>query len=431
MPNRIDADHERFDKKIRKLKKDALKRYFHNDESGIVDSDGKVLKVPIRRLEIPRFCYGQNDTGGVSQGNGDIGSSIPTPDNQRNPSPQGDEEGDLLDEILDILEPRGRRARRMYDPVDHELVEVSRKEIAEGLEDYLKLPNLRETFGGEIAVSPNKKYKSIRTVGPRSLTDFRRTYKTALKRIISSGGYDEQKPVIIPINEDRRFRAPKISFDVMKAVIVFVLDCSGSMLNTLDFLQDTAWLADCWIEKSYPAVARRYVHYDHLARESTREEFYRISAGGENNMGIAYLRVYQILKEYPEDQYNRFVIHLTDGDTFGLQVYDEEIKRYQEVSENYPEYFPEMQMVNGNPLMNKILPNVNALFVCEAGAYYGGGNDYEVESGNYSELLARVVQEAPSLRNKIRCVSFDEERLSKERNECKMETIREWFSKKK
>ena len=390
--------------------------------------DGRVLRIPIRRLEIPRLRYGMNDVGGVGQGEGEIGSPIPGPPGQSKPSQQGDDDG-----FLDgILRPGGRRARQMYTPVDHDMVEVNRSELAAGLEEHLKLPNLRETFGGETVGTPNRRYKGIRTVGPRSLTDFRRTYKTALKRMIASDEYNPRRPVIIPRNEDRRFRAAQDSFDATKAVIVFVLDCSGSMMSTLDFLQDTAWLADCWVEHNYPTVARRYVHYDHLARESTREDFYKISAGGENNMGVAYLRVHQILEEYPEDQYNRFVIHLTDGDHFGLQVEEEDVRGYQETVEMYPDYFPEMKIVGGNPLVDKILPNVNALFVCEAGAYYDQGfGGYGIAGSNYSELLAEMVKDAPSLKNRLRWVSFNEERLSQDKNECKMETMREWFSEKR
>ena len=426
MANRIDEDIERFNKKIRMLKGDALKRYFHNEELGVVDSHGRVLRIPIRKLEIPRLCYEPNDVGGVGSGEGDIGTYIPNPYGAGNPNQQGDDES-----LDDYLKHGGRRARKMYTPLNHDFVEVSRSEIAEGLEEHLKLPNLRETFGGETIGSTNRKYKSIRRVGPRSLTDFHRTYKTALKRIIASGEYDLIRPVIVPRNEDRRFRTSKESNDTTKAVIVFVLDCSGSMRGTLDFLQDTAWLADCWIEQSYPTITRRYVHYDHSARESTRDEFYKISAGGENNMGVAYLRVHQILKEYPEDQYNKYLIHLTDGDYFGLQVDDEDIGKYQEAMEIFPDYFPEMQIVGGNPLLDKILPNVNALFVCEAGAYYSKHpSSPGIASNNYSELLTRVVLEVPALKNRIRWVSFNEERLSTDRNECKMETMREWFGKK-
>lgn len=445
MAGRIDLDVERFDARIRRLKDGGLKRYF-SDGLGEIDVGGRVLRIPVRHLEIPRLRYVLNEGEmGVSMGEGDVGTLIPPqqgqPQQQRDEDEQGggrgqsrfdEEEDGFLDEHL---HPGGKkRARRMYTPVRQDIIEVSREEVAEGLEKHLKLPNLRKTLGANIILkTTSKRYQSVRTVGPRSLTDRKRTYTTALKRMVATGEYEPETPIVIPRNEDRRYRAQRDTPDKTNAVIVYLLDCSGSMMNTLDFLQDTAWLADCWIEHEYPSVARRYVHYDHFARESSRDEFYNISAGGENNMGIAYLRACRILDEYQEDQYSRFLIHLTDGDHFGLEVDEEDAQEYQQATRRYPEYFPEMQIVGGNPLINRILPRVNALFVCEAGAYYKEDEPFKhhrgvgISKSNYSELLDKMIKDAPSLREKIRLVSFREEEIRFDRMRCKMDTMKTWF----
>lgn len=126
---KIDQDLRRFDHKIKNLKKEALQKYFQREDLGYIGSDGKALRVPIRKLKIPRFKFKDEDAGGVSMGPGDIGMPIPFPGEQQN---EGEE----------AHRPGGYQAREYDLPVDHEFTEVSRSEVAEGLEEYLKLPNL-------------------------------------------------------------------------------------------------------------------------------------------------------------------------------------------------------------------------------------------------------------------------------------------------
>ena len=158
MSLKIDQDLELFNRKIRSLKREAIKKYFRHDEFGIVNKNGKELKVPIRVLEIPRFAFNLEDTGGVGMGSGEEGDSIPGPYgqdiSQQGIDNGGDEDGE------DTEEPGGREAIERYIPSRHRYVGVSREEIAEGLEEYLHLPNLTELFGNDIIGKPNVKYWS-------------------------------------------------------------------------------------------------------------------------------------------------------------------------------------------------------------------------------------------------------------------------------
>src|SRR3989338_7137925 len=76
MTNRIGRDQDRFEQKIKRLKDQAIKKYFRNDSIGVRGKDG-ILRVPIRKLELPKFRYGSNEEGGVGSGEGDVGSPVP------------------------------------------------------------------------------------------------------------------------------------------------------------------------------------------------------------------------------------------------------------------------------------------------------------------------------------------------------------------
>ena len=101
--------------------------------------------------------------------------------------------------------------------------------MAEILGQELELPNI-ENKGKQILEKESVKYSGIKRHGPNSLHVFRRTFKEALKREISSGNYDIENPVVVPIKEDKRYRSYKtIQQKSANAAIIYMMDVSGSM----------------------------------------------------------------------------------------------------------------------------------------------------------------------------------------------------------
>ncbi len=167
MVRKIERDKSRFRKIVRGTIKENLKKYITNGE--LIGKKGKdIVSIPIPQIVIPHFKYEENKTGGVGQGEGDIGTPI------------GHEPGDA-----------GPGAGNL--PGDHILeVDVSIEEMAMILGEELKLPNI-EPKGKKSIVDEKYKYTDIRQTGPESLRHFKRTYKEALKRQITSGLYDVEK----------------------------------------------------------------------------------------------------------------------------------------------------------------------------------------------------------------------------------------------
>src|SRR3982074_2637021 len=102
------------------------------------------------------------------------------------------------------------------------------EEWAQILGEELALPRI-EPRGKKNIVTTRDKYTGIRQTGPESLRHFKRTYKKALKRQISSNTYDPVDPVVVPIRSDKQYRSWK---DVQKPDSVGVLlsrvEVSGS-----------------------------------------------------------------------------------------------------------------------------------------------------------------------------------------------------------
>ena len=393
---KAESDLKRFNQKIRDLRKKGLEKYFTQENVILPKPNGKSIQIPIRTLEIPRFQFGDN--GGVGEGEGDIGDIfIPG-----QPRPGGNQHG------------TGKG--------DHSLADLPLEEAADVLAEQLQLPNLLEKFGGAISVKKSKKYTDIHTIGPESLRHFKRTYKRALLRNVASGNYNVEDPKLIPIHEDKRFRfSTEINTPASKAVNFYLLDYSGSMGRVIDFLQNVGWWADAWIKKHHDKVINRYIHYDSFASEVAPQDFYRVEAGGGTSMRAGLSLVQKIARlEYPENEYNLYLTHFTDGDCYGIEFTEEDLKEYKGMLEQYKSYGMEMEEEEveiGNPLTDFFIPRSSAIFVCEAGAYYG--------NNNYSRTLKKLIQTNPDLEKKIRVISHND-KDAKDGAKIK-ETLMHWF----
>src|SRR5205085_7984106 len=203
---KIDRDTQRFHKLVRGKVKSNLSKYISRGE--MIGKKGKdLVSIPLPSIEIPQFKFGKKGGGGVGSGDGDVGTPLGPP--------QGDGTGKAGDQ-----------------PGGHILeVELTLEELAAILGEELSLPRI-EPRGKKNIVTTRDRYSSIRQVGPESLRHFKRTYKRALKRQISSGTYVPDDPKIIPIRADKQYRSWK---DTPKpesvAAIIYMMDVSGSMTD--------------------------------------------------------------------------------------------------------------------------------------------------------------------------------------------------------
>jgi hypothetical protein len=297
MSLKIDQDHRRFRQIVRGKVRENLRRYISQGE--IVGRKGKdLVSIPIPQIDIPRFRFGDKQKGGVGQGEGEAGD------------PVGGEP-----------QPGDAKGKAGKDGGDHSLeVDISLDELAEILGEELELPDI-ENKGKSAIQTVKDRYTGIRRVGPESLRHFKRTYREALKRMVSSGTFRPENPVVVPIPDDKRFRSWKTAVEpVANAVIIYMMDVSGSMGDEQKEIVriESFWL-DTWLTRQYKGLESRYIIHDAVAREVDRETFFHTRESGGTMISSAYKLCSQIIdNHYPPDEWNIYPFHFSDGDNWSM-----------------------------------------------------------------------------------------------------------------
>src|SRR5437870_5371189 len=297
MGQKIERDQQRFRKLVRSKVKSNLSKYIGRGE--LIGKKGKdLISIPLPTIEIPQFKYGQKGSAGVGQGPGDVGT------------PLGPGQG----------EPQGGAGDQ---PGGHILeVELTVEEMAQILGEELALPRI-EPRGKKNIVSTRDKYTGIRQAGPESLRHFKRTFKRALKRQISSRTYDPADPIVIPVREDKQYRSWKeVAKPESVACIMYMIDVSGSMTDEQkEIVRIEAFWIDAWIKKHYQGVQTTYIIHDAVAHEVDEHTFYHTRESGGTKISSAYELCDKIIsKRFPPDQWNLYAFHFSDGDNWGDDI---------------------------------------------------------------------------------------------------------------
>jgi uncharacterized sporulation protein YeaH/YhbH (DUF444 family) len=347
MVMKIEHDLTRFRQIVRGKIRENLKQYVTHGE--MIGRKGRdLVSIPIPQLDVPHFRYGKNGAGGVGQGEGEPGT----------PVGKGDDEGDGT-------------GKAGGDPGQHVVeVEVTMEELAEILGDELQLPRIQPK--GKANITEEKvKYSSIRSTGPESLRHFRRTYMQALKRHISSNLYDVDRPKVIPIREDKRYRSWTTSpLPDANAVAVYLMDVSGSMTDEQkDIVRTEAFWIDTWLRSHYQGLERRYIIHDAAAQVVDEDTFYHTRESGGTRISSAYKAFLGLVEEqFPASEWNIYCFQFSDGDNWG-----------------------EDNQQSLAMLREKILPGVNLFCYGQVESPYGSGEYLRTIRGSLGDDFDNLV----------------------------------------
>ncbi|MCB0413787.1 MAG: DUF444 family protein, partial [Bdellovibrionales bacterium] len=273
--SQITRDHNRFKDIIRGRIKENFKKYIvSNDMMGKTESE--YVKIPIHSIELPRFKYGPKDQGGVGQGKGDKGEAAEGEGSSAGEA--GSQEGQHFLEV-----------------------ELSYDELAEILGEELQLPKIEPKGNKAIDVEVTK-YKGRAPVGPEGLRHFKSSYKEALKRSISSGTYDPEDPIVVPIKPDFRYKSFKQEVKPKtNAVVVYMMDVSGSMGDEQkEIVRLESFWINTWLKKNYKGLETRFIIHDAAAKEVDEKTFFCTSESGGTLISSAYKLAQKIIVEdYP------------------------------------------------------------------------------------------------------------------------------------
>ena len=290
----IREDQNRFKNIIKGKVRDDFKRYVTNGEL-IGKREDEFVKIPIPRIDIPTFRYGpkQNEQG-VGQGDGQPGDGS---DGQ----------------------PGSGKGKAGDQPGEHMIeVEISMDELADILGEKLELPKIQPKGAKNIQAEKNR-YSGIAPVGPEGLRKFKQTYKKALSRYISSGTYNPDDPVIIPIRRDYQYRTVKRTpLPHTKAVVIYMMDVSGSMGDEQkEIVRLESFWINTWLKKHYKGLDTRFIIHDASAKEVDEETFFKTSESGGTLISSAYKLCQQIIQtDYSASEWNIYPFHFSDGDNW-------------------------------------------------------------------------------------------------------------------
>jgi sporulation protein YhbH len=346
----IQRDTRRFKQIVRGRIRENLRKYITHGE--MIGRKGRdIVSIPVPQLDVPRFRFGKNGSGGVGQGDGEVGDPVGKPG-------QGQGAGGGAGS-----EPGGGHFLE---------VEISLDELAEMLGDELELPRI-EPKGTATIEAEKSKYNSIRQAGPESLRHFRRTYLRALRRQITTGEYEPRDPRVVPVKQDKQYRSwNDVPNPQVNAAVIYLMDVSGSMTDEQkEIVRTEAFWIDAWLGRQYRGVEKRYIIHDAAAKEVDERTFYHTRESGGTRISSAYkVAADLITQRFPPDDWNLYCFQFSDGDNWG-----DDNKRAFEI------------------LAEKLIPAVNLFCYGQVESPYGSGDFIDALEKQFPDHEKLVVSE--------------------------------------
>ncbi len=301
------------------LLREYLKQHLHEliQQRELV-VDGRV-KTQITTLDLPTLRYGE-EAAVLAQGGGMAGSGQGGAGGRG-----GEEEVQALGGLLGG-DHHGRELR-----VELEFDEFVRL-AQEVLLEEIRLPPLRAAGrGGEVEVDEFPELDDLDRIGLRPDLNLEETMLHALLRNVRERGvldYD------VDVRQDGwYFVEDPATRRNHRSLEVYVLDISGSMRGEyLALVRKTIFVLWYYLERRYPTNLRRYVVFQDVAAEKSRDEFFRVESSGGTHISSGFEKAMELLEGATE--YDKFLFLFTDGETssgdfeLAKRRYEEALQRF-------------------------------------------------------------------------------------------------------
>jgi sporulation protein YhbH len=267
-------------------------------EEAIITADGdKIVKIPIRSLELPRFRFGQNDQDQVGQGSG------------------GSRPGDTIGQTPGSNAPGQGTGAGEQPGLDYYEAELTVDEIAALVFEDLGLPFLQPKEKHQLK-SEVPRFTEVRRAGPMSNLDKRHTIMENLRRNARAG-----RPHFGGIvNDDLRFRTwePTV-VEENNAVVIAMRDVSGSMGEFQKYITRSFyfWMVR-FLRTTYTNVEIVFITHHTEAKEVDENAFFHLGESGGTRVSSAYQLALEIIEQrYNPSIWNIYAFHFSDGDNWG------------------------------------------------------------------------------------------------------------------
>ena len=276
-----------------------------SEESIVGETKNKKFKIPIRGIKEYQFVFGSNNKG-VATGMGEekrgdkLGSSESS--GKKGNKGAGNSEGD------DIYE-----------------TEITLEELMDYIVEDLELPNLdRKKYSQILSESASRKRGYARHgINPRLAKKKTVIAKTARKqgkkRALAEAGLD-QEIERFPFREDdlRYYRVKMKPKKESNAVMIFIMDVSGSMDSTKKYLaRSFFFVLSRFIKRKYNNIAFEFVSHTTIAKLVNEYEFFHKAESGGTYISSGLNVALDLIKEkYPPEMWNIYPVYASDGDNW-------------------------------------------------------------------------------------------------------------------
>ena len=272
-----------------------------SEESIIGEGKNKKFKIPIRGIKEYQFVYGKNSKG-VASGTGEekrgdkIGSGKPQGANGKGGA--GNREGE------DIYE-----------------TEITLEELLDYITEDLDLPNLDKKKYSEIVTESSGKKKGYQRYGINPRLAKKRTVmskiarKQGKKRALAEEGIER-----FPFREEdlRYYRVKKKPKRESNAVMIFIMDVSGSMDSTKKYLaRSFFFVLSKFLRRKYNNIAFEFISHTTVAKRVDEYEFFHKAESGGTYISSGVRLALDLIKEkYPPEVWNIYPVYASDGDNW-------------------------------------------------------------------------------------------------------------------
>ncbi|MBI2246706.1 MAG: DUF444 family protein [Armatimonadetes bacterium] len=273
--------------------------------------DGKV-KTQIATLDLPTLKYGEDSPvlargGGQGQGSGGQGQGA-------------DDEIQVLGGLLGG-DHHGKELRVELD--FDEFVRLAQEVLLE----EIKLPVINEpSRSGEVETDEMPELDDLDRIGLRPDLNLEETMVQALLRNVRERGVADFD---VELSQDGwYFVEDPTDHQNHRSIETYVLDISGSMRGEyLSLVRKTIFVLWYYLERRYPTNLRRYIVFQDVAEEKTRDEFFCVESSGGTHISAGFEKSMELLHGVTE--YDKFLFMFTDGETSSGD-FDLAKKRYEE-----------------------------------------------------------------------------------------------------
>ncbi len=279
-----------------------------SEESIIGEGKNKKFKIPIRGIKEYQFVYGRNSKG-VATGTGEekrgdkIGSG--RPGQGKGNKGAGNSEGDDI-----------------YD------TEITLDELLDYIAEDLDLPNLDKKKYSEIISESAGRRNGYQRYGIRPRLAKKKTVmskiarKQGKKRALLEAGAKKEEVKIerFPFREDdlRFYRVKQKPRRESNAVMVFIMDVSGSMDSTKKYLaRSFFFVLSRFLKRKYNNLAFEFISHTTVAKRVNEYEFFHKAESGGTYISSGLNLALDVIKEnYPKDMWNIYPVYASDGDNW-------------------------------------------------------------------------------------------------------------------